>query len=320
MRLGGGFRCRCSGDKILSLDIEASQGLPLTMKATETLFHYCTTEAFHSIVQSRSIRLSSMSLSNDAQEGRLASQAVDRLAVRDGLTVEQRNSIAKDLAAYERTVDGLAFCLSEHGDLLSQWRGYSGDATGLSIGFSTERLFGLVDIHRRDVTQEEPADDGFFIDLHRVRYSDEDHEDEVQPIYEQARYFASKEANNIESAQPELPRQLRNRGVGEPESFGVALLFMFYKLFLLKSKAFQAEDEWRLISYSLRGVSDRSEFRQTERKLVPFRTVDISRLQGAITSVTAGPKHETPVHVLQKFLGHCGFGEVTVTKSLISYR
>lgn len=291
----------------------------MTMQVPDTLYHYCSTEAFYAIAQSHSMRLSSMSLSNDSQEGRLVSHAVDRLALRDGLTADQRRRIAEDISRYERAVDGLAFCLSEHGDLLSQWRGYAGDATGVCIGFSTQCLLDLVDLHRQDAIQDEPVEDGFFINLHRVRYSEEDHDEEVRPIYEQARFFVS-DGGNVSGTPPELPIELQRRGVEQPESLGGALLFLFYKLFLLKSQAFRAEDEWRLISYSIRGVSDRTEFRPTGKMLIPFRSVDISRVRGAITSVTVGPKHETPAHVLQRFLEHCGLGRVAVKKSLVSYR
>lgn len=291
------------------------------MATPDTLYHYCTTEAFHAIVDSRSVRLSSMSLSNDFQEGRLVSQTVESLAMRDGLTTAQRANIAQDIARYERSVDGLAFCLSEHGDLLSQWRGYAGNATGLSIGFSTQRLLELVDLHMQDATRDPPADDSFFINLHRARYSNEEHAEEVRPIYEQARFFVTGGTDERWAIPPELPEELRSRGVEQPDSLARALLYMFYKLFLLKSEAFRAEDEWRLISYSLRGVSDRTDFRPAGTKLVPYRSVNLSRIRGAITSVITGPKHETPVHVLRKFLHQSGFGPpVTVEQSRVSYR
>jgi len=261
-----------------------------------------------------------MSLSNDSLEGKLLSRALERLSTSAGLTDVARRQIAKDVSAFERAIDGLALCLSEDGDVLSQWRGYADDATGLSIGFSIEWLDRLVALHRYDVIKGQTSEDDFFVNLHRVQYSVEEHETEVRPLFEQALYFVMKEEDPGLAQQPELPEDIRKRGVGLPESFGTALLFLFYKMFVLKSVDFQSEREWRLLSYSVRGISDRANFYASSRKLVPYRSVDISRSTGSITSVTLGPKHETPPHVVKQFLAQSGFGEVEVKKSLISYR
>lgn len=294
----------------------------MSMPTPETLYHYCTTEAFHSIIESRSVRLSSMSLSNDSLEGKLLSRALEKLAVSEGLNNEARSRITKDVSGFERAIDGLALCLSEQGDLLSQWRGYAGDATGLSIGFSKEWLDRFVALRREDVIKDEATEDDFFVSLHQVQYSAEEHEKEVRPIFEQARYFAMKDEEDpsLPQQQPELPEVVRTRGVSPPENFGIALLFLFYKMFILKSSDFQTECEWRLLSYSVRGVSDKAKFYPSGRKLVPYRSVDISRLTGAVKSVILGPRHETPPHVIQQFLAQCGFVDVEVKKSLISYR
>lgn len=262
-----------------------------------------------------------MSLSNDSLEGKLVSRALERLAISNGFSEEERHTIGKDIATFEHAIDGMALCLSEQGDLLSQWRGYAGDATGLSIGFSKERLDDLVSRHREATTKDDPEEDDFFVSLHRVRYSSEEHEEEVRPIFEQARYFAHKDKNsNLTRQQPELPEDIRKRGVGLPRSFSVALLFLFYKMFILKSSDFQAEHEWRLLSYSVRGISDKARFYPSSSKLVPYRSVDLPQIDGLINSVILGPKHETPMHLVQQFLMQCGFGAVEVRKSLISYR
>lgn len=262
-----------------------------------------------------------MSLSNDSLEGKLVSRALEKLAISGGFTDEARGKLAKDISTFERVTDGLALCLSEQGDLLSQWRGYAGDATGLSIGFSKDWLERLVSLHRKSLIKDEPDEDGFFVSLHRVKYSPDEHEEEVFPIFEQARYFAfGGQDPGHPDQQPELPDEIRKRGVGLPNNFGVALLFLFYKMFILKSLEFQAEHEWRLLTYSVRGVSDKAKFYPSGSKLVPYRSVDIGRLSGAIKSVVLGPKHETPLHLVKQFLAQSGFDDVEVKKSVISYR
>ena len=53
------------------------------MTSPNTLYHYCSTESFVSMVRGASLWLSSLSLSNDTMEGRLVNAAVMRLAARD---------------------------------------------------------------------------------------------------------------------------------------------------------------------------------------------------------------------------------------------
>lgn len=106
----------------------------------EILYHYCSTATFHSIVDTRSVRLSSLSLSNDTLEGKLVANAVAQLAKRDDLSQATSLRLQDYLNFFEKIFDGLGFCLSEDGDVLSQWRGYAADATGVAIGFSRAYL------------------------------------------------------------------------------------------------------------------------------------------------------------------------------------
>ncbi|HSL78822.1 MAG TPA: hypothetical protein VK877_04105 [Pseudolabrys sp.] len=103
----------------------------------DVLYHYCSTSAFHAIVEAAAIRLSSLSLANDTLEGKIVSTAIERLAFRDKLDAPVRAELSRAIQALEKILDNLGFCLSEEGDLLSQWRGYAADATGVSIGNDT---------------------------------------------------------------------------------------------------------------------------------------------------------------------------------------
>ncbi|MCX5827610.1 MAG: DUF2971 domain-containing protein, partial [Deltaproteobacteria bacterium] len=104
------------------------------------LYHYCSTSVFVSIIENRSIWLSSLNLSNDSLEGKLVAEIVARISTSDGLDQASSEELQKGVNFIEQIVDGLGFCLSEEGDLLSQWRGYAEDATGFSIGFSKKYL------------------------------------------------------------------------------------------------------------------------------------------------------------------------------------
>jgi len=81
-------------------------------------------------------------------EGKLVASTIVRLAKKDSLQQDFIRHIQDVLGIFERITDGLGFCLSENGDLLSQWRGYAGNATGVAIGFSAEYLNFLSEASR----------------------------------------------------------------------------------------------------------------------------------------------------------------------------
>lgn len=143
------------------------------------LYHYCSTNNFVSILSSKCIWLSSLSMSNDSMEGKLVAETIERLAKQqnfDGTSIEHLQKAVKFI---EEICDGLGFCLSEEGDLLSQWRGYAADATGFSIGFSKKYLLSLTERLKGD---NQP---GF--SLQKVEYDPAEQEKQVIPIYEEVK-------------------------------------------------------------------------------------------------------------------------------------
>ena len=102
------------------------------------------------IIQSKKIWLSDVEKSNDPQEGALITNEIfsyDRREYWNNKYGEDRvNDLIDIIQNYFceiRIYSGFrayAFCLSKNGDLLSQWRGYTNNASGLSIGFNEEYL------------------------------------------------------------------------------------------------------------------------------------------------------------------------------------
>ena len=80
------------------------------------------------MLESRAIWLSSLSLSNDSMEGKLVADIISEMARNDGLNAFDQQQLRDHLARFDQFFDGFGFCLSEEGDLLSQWRGYADDA------------------------------------------------------------------------------------------------------------------------------------------------------------------------------------------------
>jgi hypothetical protein len=120
-----------------------------------------------------------MNLSNDTMEGKLVAGIIDRLSKQDSLDETAIMNIQDAVNFLERLYDGLSFCLSEEDDLLSQWRGYAADATGLSIGFSSEYIMSL---SKRSRDQAKPH-----FSLHKVEYDATAQEELIRPTYKEVK-------------------------------------------------------------------------------------------------------------------------------------
>ena len=138
------------------------------------------------------------------------------------------------------------FYLSEEGDLVSQWRGYAEDATGVPIGFSAEYLKWLSSANR---SRDNP---GFT--LEKVAYEPSAHEARVEPTYRKVTqlikdgtlkppeplglintfWMTAPKRQEMETANQDVRLKLYHE-----------LIPLFLKLFSLKVSAFREECEWR---------------------------------------------------------------------------
>ena len=286
----------------------------------DALYHYCSVSTFHSIIQSRSIRLSSLTLSNDTMEGKLVAKAITRLAERDGLGNKTILRLQELLTSLESLVDGLGFCLSEEGDLLSQWRGYAADATGVSIGFSHAYL------QQFSASSKNSGKPGFSLD--RVKYTLAGHESKVEPIYQRMRKHIDNGAFSLVGlrglldtrSETEIDEE-RNRIKETFSKLLLTTLELFPLLFHLKAYAFNEEKEWRLVSFFTGNENEECFYRTSSDRIIPCRSYDlISADQPVIKEVVLGPKRHTPPTIVKSFLKKNGFGDVTVRRSEASYR
>ena len=289
----------------------------------DTLYHYCSTASFHAITQSHALWLSSLSLSNDTMEGKLVARAIARLAERDSLESKGFRLLQRIIVLLELAFDGLGFCLSEEGDLLSQWRGYAGDATGVAIGFSVEYLKWL---SKKEMSHDNPA----FI-LQAVEYEPSGHEARVERTYRKVTQLIKDG-----EFKPSRPLGLMNTGGMTDQEIEVAgtanrreellkvipkLILLLPQLFFLKSKAFEEEREWRLVSLLPTDGEDACLHRVVDNRIVPYLKVELVELERSpIVEVILGPKHGTPPKIVENFLKLNDYGLVKVTRSEASYR
>jgi hypothetical protein len=284
------------------------------------LYHYCPTEAFHSIISNREIRLTSLSLSNDSMEGQLVKELLCELARKDNLSSSHIDKIKDAASGLDKVLDGLGFCLSEEKDLLSQWRGYANDACGVSIGFSKEYLELLAESYRGgDVS-------GF--SLQQVIYEHNEQEEAIKPTYNKIKEYIDKGAfkpfahRTILGSKTEEEIERENRET--KKFFGrvyMSMLLLMGELFRLKSIAFKEETEWRLISLLVRCAGDKCSFSVSPKKIKPYRSFKLTDFDvNPIEEIVVGPKNDTPKDVLESFLWQNGFEQTKISYSNASYQ
>src|SRR5271154_3613127 len=102
------------------------------------LYHYCSNSSFLSIIGSSGIRASEFSLSNDHLEGKWSKRLLnDFCSKKVGMQLIQRGLLLEQFDGLLEYFGAVGVCLSEDGDLLSQWRGYAADGGGIAIGFDS---------------------------------------------------------------------------------------------------------------------------------------------------------------------------------------
>jgi hypothetical protein len=264
-----------------------------------------------------------MSLSNDSMEGRVLAEVFSRRFQKDGIDPAVASQLKKILLELGQTLDGLGFCLSEVGDLLSQWRGYATDGHGFSIGFSRKYLEELSNTADRKMAT---------FRLKRVIYNPAEQEMEVELSYA----FAKKNIDEGKLKFPPPPGLLT--GFGDPDvqsqyerrrieydnalqSVTQVLASEFINLYVFKNPAFAEEREWRLMSLLTKTDNDPCSFRASATGLIPYRPYEMLDLEmQPIYEVIIGPKNTTPEYVIQKLLLQSGFKDVRIRRSSATYR
>ena len=289
------------------------------------LYHYCSNAAFHSIITNRSVHLSSLSLSNDSKEGRLVADGLIKMAKESSLTQRETAELQRRLSYLSALVDGLGFCLSKKGDLLSQWRGYADDAFGVSIGFEKDYLKKLS--MESFATPEIPYRVSLFV-LQQVVYDPDKQTELLADGFVMIRSLiqngAFKEVSDYSYTEVSA---MCDGGPPPGKEADLELVKCITdqvrNLYKLKSGAFSEEQEWRLLSYFFKTSDDEDDiclFRPCQNSLIPYKELPLLELDCIrIKKVVLGPKNRTPVRLVENFLKQNGFGDVEVSQSVASY-
>ena len=291
-----------------------------------TLYHYCSTEAFVSIVSSGTLRLSMLNMTNDFLEGRWALHVFEEMCKRDDATKQHLERLRVIAARGGEITLVAGFCLSEEPDQVSQWRGYARDGTGFSIGLRRDRIDQLGSHYRDNF--------GFGFSLQRVLYRRDEQEAELAPLFRSAKSFVERGALKSQAV---TLLNLANREEWELEKTRIqkewtglwwSLAPMMFQLFMMKNPAFSDEKEWRVMAFlvSKPGEIDLDQmqlcrFRAAGDRVIPYVDVDLSLVkEDVIEEVLLGPKNITPERYLSGLLENSGFKNVRIRRSEASYR
>lgn len=286
----------------------------------EILYHYCSLDSFKSIVESRSLRLSSLSLSNDSEEGRVVRKLFRRQAMADNLSPPAIEAIDHGLAYLEESFEGFGFCLSKDSSLLDQWRVYASDGQGVSIGFSRNAL-------------ENIAFNSFVcgspVLLEEVSYDDLDQWEMVKGVYDSMRSYLSNLENDpsqhVRAADEEVDFHAVLTGIRREypsEAISSSALALIKELYLLKHGCFANEREVRFFSVVPSDRVDDLEFSVRRGELIPHAVAHFPSGSAwpAVREVVLGPKCKAAKSVVSGFLRKNQILDVDVYRSDLPYK
>jgi hypothetical protein len=270
--------------------------------APKTLWHYTSSAAFLSILESKTMYLTHYGFMNDPSEGRLGSQLLARRleasidgSLRRGVPQIVRRTCADFTHPKRPPRPTFVASFSEEGDSLSQWARYGDDGRGLALGFRIN-----TDCHEHFNAMPVMGPN-----LTRVRYVKRLKEDAVDDILTQA------------------AKIMRDPTVeGDDLSLELSALFEFAAP-AIKEQGYAEEKEWRLVLAGL-DIADVPDsilgFRATARGIVPHIKMPLGEATLELAKVRFGPRHPRDTdHVIQRLLRYAQ-SKAKFDRSKLSYR
>ena len=228
----------------------------------EVLFHYTTTEGAYGILSTGEFWATKINYLNDRKELLHSVDLAQGILKSFQFDSIEHELIKQDLIPFLNTIEGTNICLvsfTKNGDLFSQWRGYSGNTTGCSIGFSSSDLKTFALKH------------GFF--LRKCIYEDGKQKEILR------NYFSNKIQSYSKYQGPTQISEITNG---------------FMRLAsLMKNPEFEQEEEWRLVSGPLNFTDERFRFRPSPATIIPYYALPIKSGEDYIRILhfIIGPNH-----------------------------
>lgn len=322
----------------------------------KVLYHYASMEKGTSILKHKNIRLSDITKSNDVKEMSiffpdLFDEMLKNYDEHNGFSYkfeykgkgnrqafglfvnELKKKIEKEFE--DGSIATFALCLSEEGDLLSQWRGYADDGKGICLGLNVEEILKFVGIS---------SVSGF--SLEKVEYLSKEQIDEwVKNVANQILGIVEIILGAIEEG---------NIQYYSAKEFDEDIFDTIYYNILseveesikFKTEGFKEEKEWRffiknsLNKDDIKGkkitsigtlgegarrktseyVADNVEFNIKENDMVPFVSLKFEKFHNnLINQVICGPNNKIREKDLELFLRKYGYRNCKGRKTNITY-
>lgn len=322
----------------------------------KVLYHYASMEKGTSILKHKNIRLSDITKSNDVKEMSiffpdLFDEMLKNYDEHNGFSYkfeykgkgnrqafglfvnELKKKIEKEFE--DGSIATFALCLSEEGDLLSQWRGYADDGKGICLGLNVEEILKFVGIS---------SVSGF--SLEKVEYLSKEQIDEwVKNVANQMLGIVEIILGAIEEGNI----QYCSAKEFDEDTFNTIyynILSEVEESIKFKTEGFKEEKEWRFfIKNSLnkddikgkkitsigtlgegarrktsKYVADNVEFNIKENDMVPFVSLKFEKFHNnLINQVICGPNNKIREKDLELFLRKYGYRNCKGRKTNITY-
>lgn len=270
----------------------------------EELFHYSDFNGLIGIIKNKQIWMGDIFFLNDEKEYQLGLELLKKqLEIQKGIHISSPFGIflnsLDSIELYLRERPPLSFSLTEESDLLSQWRGYTKNGIGVSIGFRSVSL--------KNKFQILPC-----------LYSPEEQDAYVKHLFELAlsKFNSTTEMGKYDKRNCQDPTRIPYwDAINEAGNDLVSWLNVACSI--IKDPSFKEEKEWRIVNF------DRSnlDFIAKESYLKPIKKVDIEP-RDIVTSIKIGPN---PNKVFCKnsicaLLNACSLDSLPVALSEIPYR
>ena len=269
------------------------------VRLPEIIYHYTTQKGILGIISLREMWATQVHFLNDKNEVYLMFKLLDRQLQKKIDTIQNpaNKSLLRDIRTGLRDMEQWHICIAsfcEHGDLLSQWRGYGNQGKGYAIGFDLKKL--------RDIARQQsfilwPCVYNPVLQIELVNYL----------IESWCETFFDKEINHEEM---------------------VNLIHTSACLLapVIKDESFSEEQEWRLVS-QVRSGKDQSSlfaFREGAYSLIPYLNFKIIDENGkdCIVKTTIGPSPHMNLakNSLEAFFAAYRLNSVEIVESKIPFR
>lgn len=225
--------------------------LPESATVPESLHHYTNAVGLQGILRSKSLWASDCHFLNDRSELVYGHHLVKSYLLKQSGPVAAALVRGAPPTAEKAQIYVASFC--EHGDLLSQWRGYSRLQDGYSMAFRFSRLHANKNVFLTKVLYERPEQEETLSNLVGL----------VHDVFSRI----------------DLPEDQTT------ELIKLAADAVWALPFRLKDNSFEGEQEWRLVAGLASGYTE--EFRVVDGHFVPYVRIPFDA--GSLVAVRQGP-------------------------------